>query len=411
MAPTGTKGRGWDSIGGRASKVRPTGALAQYSKAYSSPTVLLGDIQAHLLAESHKPSDRRQDIIHPSEMAKNLWCDRQIYYRLSQTPESNPLADKVSFQLANIFEEGHQIHKKWQTWLNDMGRLWGLWYCESCRDSFYATSPKACEYCHSEHLEYAEVPLSDGKEHGITGHADGAIPDLNALIEIKSIGLGTLRMEEPSLLSKHYLKTEEGHKVYDLDGIWKDLNSPFPSHLRQANIYLHLCEIMGLPYTQMIFLYEFKANQSVKEFTIKRSEKIMEPLLDRVKHLEYRLEQGVPPQRPPFTGKDKKICTTCPYFDTCYRERKNARSTESKQGVGSDGAEESASAPEPIPAGSTGRGSATATERPYGVYRPGTDGPVHTTDDLVVMGRRGGFPGRGRRAVRRRGSSEDQGTQ
>src|SRR5258708_1016138 len=107
------------AVGGRGIG---TGRLADYAEIKKNKNVLLSDIQAHLLAETSKPTDRRQDIIHPSEMAKGDWCHRATYYRLAGwTP---PKDDKFSFVLQNIFAEGHEIHRKWQKWISEMGRLW-----------------------------------------------------------------------------------------------------------------------------------------------------------------------------------------------------------------------------------------------------------------------------------------------
>jgi hypothetical protein len=110
---------------------------------------------------------------------------------------------------------------------------------------------------------YTEVPLS-ANEYLIAGHADGAVPHLNALIEIKSVGAGTVRIEAPEI----YTKNTNGTFI-DFQGLWKDIKEPFPSHINQGQLYLRLCNLMGLPFDQIIFIYEAKFNQGVKEFVIK----------------------------------------------------------------------------------------------------------------------------------------------
>jgi len=97
----------------KAGDQKLTGRLADYANA-SKGTVLLGDIQAYMMKEHAKPSDRRQDIIHPSEMAKEGWCPRSTYYRIKACREaSDPFLkppENIGVQLLNIFDEGHNIH-------------------------------------------------------------------------------------------------------------------------------------------------------------------------------------------------------------------------------------------------------------------------------------------------------------
>ena len=72
-------------------------------------TLLLGKVKKHMMDRALAPSDRRQDIIHPSEMAKADWCPRATYFRIKtgHVPEK-----KYNFVLENIFDEGHATHRK-----------------------------------------------------------------------------------------------------------------------------------------------------------------------------------------------------------------------------------------------------------------------------------------------------------
>lgn len=279
------------------------GKLADYANA-SKGTVLLGDIQAHMIKEHSKPSTRRQDVIHPSEMAKTGWCPRSTYYRIqacrdAKDPFLKP-AESVSVQLLNIFAEGHMIHDKWQRRLWEMGRLYGNWQCQECMTYFNnLLSPTSCSECHSQNLIYREVPLK-AKQYLISGHADGAIPDLNSLIEIKSVGAGTVRIEAPDI----YEKNSDGQYI-NLQNLWKDITVPFPAHIRQGQLYLALCRLAGLPYDQIIFIYEAKFNQGVKEFAVKYDPKIGDELLLIAREIVNALDANGPiPQCPTGTCKD-----------------------------------------------------------------------------------------------------------
>jgi hypothetical protein len=136
-----------------------------------------------------------------------------------------------------IFGEGHEIHRKWQHRIWDLGRLKGMFFCFKCQYAWEAQSPETCERCGAERvfLVFHEVPLYDADLH-MAGHADGLDGD-DALIEIKSVGLGTLRFENPDLLLSHTFKLNLNGKqreFIDYDGIWSAIQNPFPSHIRQV---------------------------------------------------------------------------------------------------------------------------------------------------------------------------------
>jgi hypothetical protein len=285
-----------------------TGNLANYANA-SKGTILLGDIQAHMLKEHAKPSARRQDVVHPSETVKDTWCPRATYHRILACREaSDPFlkpAESVGVQLLNIFDEGHYIHDKWQRRLWDMGLLKGQWECISCGGKFNGVSPEKClsSACGAgkSFLKYAEVGLQ-APEYLIYGHADGAVPALNALIEIKSVGPGTVRIEAPDI----YTKNSNG-QMTDLQGLWKDIKEPFPSHVRQGQLYLALCSLMGLPYDQIIFIYEAKFNQGVKEFAVKYDPEVSKSVLRNCSDIVAALEEVRPDPECP-TGTTCKDC-------------------------------------------------------------------------------------------------------
>ena len=300
----------------RTRATKPTGRLAELAATKKNPTVLLGDIQGHVL--KRVDDYRRTDIIHPSEMAKADWCPRQTYYRLSETEKSDPPKLK-SAQLEMIFDEGHEIHRKWQGWVSDIGKLGGRWYCERCEEPRTGTFTSGqCPVCNWT-MQYREVPLHSAR-HRIAGHADGAIESENAILEVKSIGLGTLRFEDAAILARNQVATTEGKKIYDLEAIWKSIRYPLPSHARQTNIYLALAQEMGLPYDRTIYLYEYKPTQATKEFVVKYNPDIAEPLMGQALDVVYALEKERVPPRPSHTSPIAKVCRECPWQTLCWGE-------------------------------------------------------------------------------------------
>lgn len=289
-------GPGWHGRGkaaqGNGGRHRLTGRPAQRVKDREGPGLVLPLVQNHLSDEHRKPEViRRQDVLHPSEMAKEGWCPRAAYFRL----EGRVPAQSRSFSmtLANVFAEGHAIHAKWQSWLAQTDQLWGDWYCRRCMATVRRTADPqgllpACLGSASHYWEYQEVTLWDD-EVNIYGHEDGALIGLNCLVEIKSVGIGTLRWENPALLSNYYVRELA---QYDMEGLWRAIRRPFPSHIRQVNIYMWLAKSMGLPFDRTAVIYEFKVNQQVKEFQVKYDPLVAEPLIEAARAIAEARKKG-----------------------------------------------------------------------------------------------------------------------
>jgi rubredoxin len=289
----------------RSSRVKVTGQLADSLKNDLAPGIVLPLVKGMLIAKHGPDTERDWTVIHPSEMAKPDWCTRATWLRI--TSQIDPPQDKFDFIRTNIFGEGNMIHAKWQKWLAETGKLWGSWECALCHWVYDGTpehpptrdqiepdggwAPGTDWYCplgYGEPLahmwEYKEVHM----QHGLVyGHSDGALLDDRALVEIKSVGLGTLRIEAPEFLQRY----QKDGKT-DLTGLWKGLERPLKSHVRQGDVYLWLAQQLGLPFDKIVYLYEFKANQMVKEFTVTYNEERVQQLVDKAKAIEYAVKSG-----------------------------------------------------------------------------------------------------------------------
>lgn len=384
-------------------------ARLQQEKAGNKVVIPL--VKEYLQEQWYKESDRIPNRVHASEMAKKDWCERSSYWRIIGRRIPN---EPFNFTLQTIFDEGHQIHDKWQGWLKETGKLWGLWECRMCHETKLGKSEDLdmtfdpewgglgefnredyCELGHGEPLthmwKYQEVPLNYWL---ITGHEDGAVG--NTLVEFKSVGLGTLRHESPELLSKFYNKTL---KMYDLDGLWNALRQPLKSHVRQANVYGWLAQQMGYSFTQASIVYEFKPNQQSREFIIPFSPEIISPLLERV----ARIETGIASHTPP----------PCPYGGCKYCKAYEAGTTPD------------ASIPSrtvlvrrPPEGNAAGNASASQAPRRYAVRPRGRDGAERQLADEAVPPADGlaevpGHPARpgggGRKVLVKKASSAGEG--
>jgi hypothetical protein len=254
-----------------APKTKQDSSLKQYLDTKKTPTRLLGSIERFILAQAEK--ERDHSVLHPSDLCKSDFCSRAAYYTITVGPKK----DQVGFRLRNIFDEGHYIHAKWQNRLRDMGVLYGKWFCPACQHSWKGVGT-VCPECSYAAIEYREVSLYDDALM-IGGHTDGWVKDSegSVLLEVKSIGVGTIRFEEPSLLAAHAT----------LDEAWNNIRRPFSTHIRQGTLYLELLRRMeeqgiyeDVP-DEIVFIYEKKSDQAVKEFVVKANPDIVKPMLDK----------------------------------------------------------------------------------------------------------------------------------
>lgn len=248
--------------------------LKNYKNLITSKGRVVPVVEKQLIKEQ-LTSTRDTEHLHPSEICKRDWCPRSSWYTIKGYQKQG---ETYTFQKLNIFAEGHAIHSKWQTWLMDAGVL-----------------------------EQAEVPISN-EEYRLLGHADGIINDSKgrAILEIKSVGAGTIRMED----------YESFKNATSENDMWKKVRQPFPTHLRQLNLYMYCLGIHD-----GVFIYEWKANQDVKEFSVRYQPELIEDILAGCKSVIHGLESGIPPMRPTLAeSSDSRICKNCPYAKFCWKE-------------------------------------------------------------------------------------------
>lgn len=291
------------------SSVKPGPGLAAYLNASRSQDQLYADIQKHVLLKAAH-SDRRTDVLHPSEMIKTDWCHRAAAYGLARPHPRG----STTFTRENIFREGHNTHAKWQKWLQEMGRLAGDWECLRCGAEFWEDeSPNRCPYCSapSAAIVYAEVPLN-APRLSIGGKSDGYCPDDGCLIEIKTLGLGSLRFEIPGYIDKFEVHAE-GRMGYDLARMWKGVTRPLPAAWRQGQLYMYLANhFEDLPVDHMLYIYDFKPTQESKSFRVAYDEAASEPLIEAAHVITDCVEAGT---LPPCNINYARGCKHCRAYE------------------------------------------------------------------------------------------------
>lgn len=264
----------------------PKNDLWKFLDTKSKTNELLGELERHLMA---KPAgDRSTTVLHPSEIIKKDFCKRGSYFLMTGHTK---IADNPPLRLQIIFDEGHYIHAKWQRWFQEMGILHGKFKCQVCEHVTWGTSPQSCEECGAPEykLTYDEVTMIDD-DLMIKGHTDGWVKKQSGdemLIEIKSIGPGTLRAYVPELI-----KAADG----DFMKAWGNVKRPFGEHILQGQMYLELMRRMGNPVEKIVFLYELKADQSYKEFTVQRDFELVRHIFEKAQSVVDSVNAGVAPE-------------------------------------------------------------------------------------------------------------------
>lgn len=263
-----------------------------------------------------------ENLLHVSDLVKNEWCPRMLYYRICGV---RPKLDAVSFQLQNIYDYGTETHLKFQRRHRDMGVLWGKWLCKACGATWLGLSPQACPKCGvpSYAIRYREVPLAD-PDLLLVGNADEEVRDAdgNVLVEIKTVGEGTFRIEVPKMLAQYTSKVtwEDGRveSMVDIKQLWKDLNRPLPSHRRQGATYIELRKALPdqPPVDAIVYFYEHKGNQGLKEFVVQADQKAADEVFARANDVVW----GYKRQRAPRCLEGRDGCKLCqPYEQEARR--------------------------------------------------------------------------------------------
>lgn len=268
-----------------------------------------------------KDSDRALNVNAPSAMGT---CLRSRYYsRTGEEPDSH----SISPRSRRIFDNGTHTHIRLQEYLRKQGMLL-----------------------------MDEVPVLN-KGYNIQGHTDGilrlATGEL-AILEIKSINsrgfseLKTAKMEHKSqgLVYAFCIESRRKylHQTYENWGkfevrasarkaYYKDFynyledGSKF-TKIQKVNFQVNLCmqldELLMKeknPLTKVIFLYENKDTQDLKEFmvdmTLSQSQKTLEVILNECADLNDYVERK---ELPPREGKSKNdgVCRWCNYKNACW---------------------------------------------------------------------------------------------
>jgi len=177
----------------------------------------------------NRPKDERaKNCFHPSSLHKSA---RELYHHYLNGDNNQ----KFESRILRIFDNGHYVHDRLQSYLSDIGIL-----------------------------KQTEVPV-ENEEYEIKGHADGIIEinGIKGVLEIKSMN------------ANQFFSSYE----------------PKPEHLIQVNVYMFCTNI-----PRACLLYECKDNQELKEFFVKQELDILSPVLEKIKYVQESIKQNKEPK-------------------------------------------------------------------------------------------------------------------
>lgn len=266
------------------------------------------------LATNEEENDRAVDVNSPSQVFK---CMRSLYYARTGA-ESDGFTDP---RLQRIFDNGTHMHLRIQEYLTKEGSL-----------------------------VMDECPCIDA-EANIQGHTDGILKMTEqeyAILELKSMNsilFGKLKEPKPEHIAQAMIymyctecrrqelvsMTEDEFKFSLEDRVdfyrsrYQHLKAG-KKHTREEKIQHNILTNLKLdnllhtikrPIDRIVFLYENKDNQELKEFVVEYDDDLMCDILDFYDQVNYYVaNKKVPPRE--GTSKSCNICRFCSYRNECY---------------------------------------------------------------------------------------------
>ena len=293
--------------------------LKEMFSAMKKSGYITAPLDKFLFEQANKPNDRAVNVNAPSQAGK---CNRANYYMRLQTEGDGSIDPRTQ----RIFDNGTYVHERLQEYLTEM-----------------------------EMLLLDEVPLIND-ELNIQGHTDGYLDigdDEVAILEIKSINdnqFSQLRdaKEEHKRQGLIYLYCAEERRKYlhDTFKSVEEFNKSYSDrydyfvkhyqHMKDGSKYTREEKIQNeaelnmlsdnilfytpKPISKVIFLYENKNNQELKEFVVElniSTKPILTEVLESYRVLNKCVENQTPPER---EGKSKSdnTCRWCAYKNECW---------------------------------------------------------------------------------------------
>ena len=283
---------------------------------------IIKKLDQFLLAKNDEDEgDRRSDINSPSSASR---CERAIVYgRLGYETDGN----SIDARTRRIFDNGHGMHDRLQKYMREQGIL-----------------------------VMDEVPVYLDRLQ-IQGHTDGLLQLTKfelGVLEIKSINTNGFSklidaradhkeqglvylvcMEERRLWLKENFESIEELQKYLVSKEYQEFVENHYQHMKSGNHYsrgdklifkyeqhMQADELLWKtprPINKMVFLYEDKNTQELKEYVVLYNEEAWESLEEKFEYINrYIAKNKVPPKPKEATSKSCTMCRWCSFKNNCY---------------------------------------------------------------------------------------------
>lgn len=253
---------------------------------------------------------RRYDVFHPSAWGICLRKVAYQYYNEAQKFFKKTPCD-VDTRIERVFDNGHGMHARWQSYLDGAGILRGVWKCANplCGKTYgndvkvgifnpLRTIPGfTCSCGNNKKLVYEELLIESEHHYNFEGHCD-AVVDIRGSAFARNDDLDLLVVDFKSMKDDEFMELE--HAKHE--------------HVVQVHIYMWVLGLQGA-----IVLYESKDNQKVKEIFVPRNEKIIEQVKEEALWMRDLLDKRKLPPRPDGVSASKVPCRFCEFAKLCYK--------------------------------------------------------------------------------------------
>jgi hypothetical protein len=313
-------------------------AIKDIFNTMKSEGYILKRLDQYLLTKQDEENDRRWDINSPSMSSR---CSRAIYYSRTSVLRD---AGSIDARTQRIFDNGTHVHIRLQEYLLDEGIL--------LMDEVPVYLKSLQIQGHTDGILLLQEKIVSKTVNKLGRKKKVRVPVELGVLEIKSINnngfsalidakeehkyqaqIYMMCLETERLRLRELCPTEADLKKFLADPKTHEYYASMYDHLLDGNKYtkeekiahkveahLTACKLLWKtvrPITKMIFIYENKDTQEMKEYCVKWDREIEKTVTDKFNTINRAIKiKKVPPRE--GTSKSCNTCRFCDFQSECY---------------------------------------------------------------------------------------------
>lgn len=313
-------------------------ALRTLFNAMKNEGYVIKPLDLYLLSLNAKDNDRAIDVNSPSQASV---CNRANYYARKQYQNDGSIDPRTR----RIFDNGTKTHERLQAYLLEQGILISdevpcinpNYNIQGHTDGFLnlgkrtletVTVPRGVMKAKLQIPKYTEVGILEIKSINSNGftqlkdakpeHKQQAMIYLFCADERRKLLQSTYKTQEEFMASEPIRAKEFSERYQHLkDGSKHSREDKIDFQVQLCLQADNVLYNTTRPLTKVIFLYENKDNQELKEYCVTRDNSILEGVLKRYEDLNYCCDNNIIPERE-GTNKSCATCRYCNYKIECF---------------------------------------------------------------------------------------------